>query len=439
MKKILLSIFCISLMGSTIAQNEYKKRPALGVHFTFTDFKTASDLRANGLSSVLNAKQWSKTTRMSPGLAISYIQGISNHLDFAGTLNGSFLNYPIANKPAFINNDLLLEGAATANVKLLTDKHMVSPFVTLGIGGSKYKNYWGAFVPAGLGLQVNFLDEAFILLNTQYRIPITENSTYHLYHSIGVAGNIGKKKAEPAAVVPELPVVPVIADRDGDGIADADDKCPDVKGVAALQGCPDTDGDGITDGDDACPTEAGLGKYKGCPIPDTDKDGINDENDKCVDVAGLARYQGCPIPDGDGDTVNDEEDKCPTEKGSVENNGCPVLADYAFNADNVQFLSGSAKLTPKAIAELNKGAAILIAHPSLLVAINGHTDNAGKPATNKILSQKRADAVKLYMVKKGISADRLTSTGFGQEEPIADNITKAGKAKNRRVEFKGNN
>lgn len=86
-----------------------------------------------------------------------------------------------------------------------------------------------------------------------------------------------------------------LADRDNDGILDADDKCPDVAGLAALQGCPDRDGDGIADGDDKCPDVAGLAKYEGCPIPDTDGDGINDEMDKCPTEKGFARYQGCPI------------------------------------------------------------------------------------------------------------------------------------------------
>ncbi|MEO6542255.1 MAG: outer membrane beta-barrel protein, partial [Ferruginibacter sp.] len=103
---------------------------------------------------------------------------------------------------------------------------------------------------------------------------------------------------------PPPPPMPVIYDRDGDGIADAQDKCPDVRGLAALQGCPDRDGDGIADGDDKCPDVAGVSRYQGCPIPDTDKDGINDELDKCPTVAGVSRYLGCPIPDTDGDGLN---------------------------------------------------------------------------------------------------------------------------------------
>jgi hypothetical protein len=118
------------------------------------------------------------------------------------------------------------------------------------------------------------------LLNSQYRVPITENVASHLYYSLGFAGAITKKKVVEPAPLPPPPVE--VKDRDNDGVLDVNDKCPDVPGIAALNGCPDKDGDGIADSEDKCPDVAGLAKYGGCPIPDTDKDGINDENDKCV-------------------------------------------------------------------------------------------------------------------------------------------------------------
>ncbi|MFT4024709.1 MAG: outer membrane beta-barrel protein, partial [Flavihumibacter sp.] len=105
-------------------------------------------------------------------------------------------------------------------------------------------------------------------------------------------------KANPLPPLPPLPPPPPApADRDHDGVVDSLDACPDVAGLAALNGCPDKDGDGITDAADKCPDVPGLAKYEGCPIPDTDKDGINDEQDKCPTEAGVAKYQGCPIPD----------------------------------------------------------------------------------------------------------------------------------------------
>jgi len=227
-----------------------------------------------------------------------------------------------------------------------------------------------------------------------------------------------------------------IPDSDKDGINDEEDKCPQVAGLAKYQGCPipDTDKDGVNDEQDKCPQVAGLAKYQGCPIPDSDKDGINDEEDKCPSVAGLAKYQGCPIPDGDGDGVNDEEDKCPTIAGLPENGGCPTIN---FKAENVQFVSGKSVLTTGAKTELNKLVKILNEdYPDVKVTISGHTDNTGKAETNQKLSVSRAEAVKTYLVGKKVSADRLVAEGFGADQPIADNTTTAGKAKNRRVEFR---
>lgn len=108
-------------------------------------------------------------------------------------------------------------------------------------------------------------------------------------------------------------------DTDGDGIPDKDDSCPDVPGVKELNGCPDADGDGITDASDECPDVAGLKVFNGCP--DTDGDSIVDALDSCVDVAGLAEFNGCPDTDKDG--IMDKEDACPNEFGPKENNGCP--------------------------------------------------------------------------------------------------------------------
>jgi outer membrane protein OmpA-like peptidoglycan-associated protein len=227
-----------------------------------------------------------------------------------------------------------------------------------------------------------------------------------------------------------------IPDTDSDGINDEEDKCPTVAGLAKYQGCPipDRDKDGINDEEDKCPDVPGLPKYQGCPIPDTDKDGVNDEEDKCPQVPGLAKYQGCPIPDTDGDGINDEEDRCPTIPGTAENGGCPAIN---FKATNVQFVSGSATLTSGAKNELNKLVKILNEdYPDIKLSIAGHTDNTGKPDKNQALSVARAESVKTYLTGKGVNESRLTASGFGQDQPIADNTTTSGKAKNRRVEFK---
>ncbi len=438
MKKILSGIIALSIGVAGFSQevpvkNQYKKGKLLGIHFTFHDFETAADLKARGLSAVLNEKQWYKTSRMNPGVAISYTQGLTDNVDFMVRLGGSFLAYPLPDKPVPLNDKLLLESDANINIKLLSDNYWVSPYISAGVGASTWNGYFGAYIPTGLGLQVNFFDATYLFLQAQYRIPVASNTTAsHLFYGFGIAGNIGKKK-EPVVLAPPPPPPPP-ADTDNDGIIDSLDACPTVAGLAQFKGCPDTDKDGIEDKEDKCPTVAGLAKYQGCPIPDTDSDGINDEEDKCPTVAGLAKYQGCPIPDTDNDGVNDEEDKCPTIPGVAENAGCPLIK---FNASNVQFASGTSTLTKTSKTELNKLVPIMnTQYPDIKVSIEGHTDNTGRPETNQKLSENRAAAVKKYLVSKGISEDRLTTVGHGADMPIEDNKTAAGKAKNRRVEFK---
>ncbi len=253
----------------------------------------------------------------------------------------------------------------------------------------------------------------------------------------GIALKVGTGRKLPP---PPPPPMPVVLDRDGDGVLDNVDRCPDIKGSAALQGCPDSDGDGIADIDDKCPTVFGIARYQGCPIPDTDNDGINDELDKCPTVAGIARYQGCPIPDTDGDGVNDEEDKCISDKGPVSNFGCPVIREEIIRrvkvaAENIFFVTASSKLLAKSFPKLNDVVSILKDNSSFKLSIDGHTDFVGNDEYNQKLSEQRAASVKAYFLSKGISESRLSSAGYGEARPIADNKTAAGRSKNRRVEM----
>ncbi|OQP52596.1 hypothetical protein A4H97_25060 [Niastella yeongjuensis] len=250
-------------------------------------------------------------------------------------------------------------------------------------------------------------------------------------------------KADACPDVPGSAKAGGCPDKDGDGVADAVDKCPDQAGLARDRGCPifDRDNDSVLDDVDQCPDVAGTFKYHGCPIPDTDGDGINDETDLCPDKAGPAEFNGCPIPDSDGDGVNDKDDKCPTIAGSITNKGCPdikkeIVEKVNYAAKKIFFITGSEKIAAESYSALNGVVAILRGDTTLKLVIEGHTDNVGKPANNQILSQKRADAVKNYLVQKGLDASRLEARGYGQDKPVADNSTPEGKAANRRVELK---
>jgi OmpA-OmpF porin, OOP family len=217
----------------------------------------------------------------------------------------------------------------------------------------------------------------------------------------------------------------------------------------------DTDGDGIPDSSDACPNEPGPKSSdpskNGCPRPkDTDGDGILDVNDACPNEPGPRNddptKNGCPPPkDTDGDGIPDNIDKCPNEpetfNGYQDEDGCPdevpaALKKFTGVIEGITFKTNSANLTKKSYDVLDNAVQVLTDYPDTRIEISGHTDNVGKDEYNKELSQKRADAVKEYFVNKGIKSERLTAIGYGPEKPIADNKTKAGKAKNRRTEFK---
>lgn len=409
------------------------KKPALfGIHLNAVDFITPETFQNNNTERKLAGLR-----DMDFGLSVSYWRGLTNTIDFAGKVNATLRNYAGARGETTTKTEAGLELEPTLNFRPFSDKALINPFLTAGIGAGYYTGKFGGYVPAGVGIQVNFNSVSYLLLQSNYRWSL-DNAVMgdHLMHSIGIAHNFGPEK--PKVMPPPPP--PVILDRDNDGVPDDTDKCPDTPGLSSLQGCPDKDGDGIADADDKCPDVKGLAKYQGCPIPDTDKDGINDEQDKCPTVAGLAKYQGCPMPDQDNDGVADEDDKCPTRPGPASNQGCPEIAKEVIEkvniaAKNVFFATGSYKLLAKSYASLNNVADLMKADESLMLDIDGHTDDVGSDENNQKLSENRAGSVREYLKGRGISDARMVSTGYGEAKPIADNKTAAGRAQNRRTEM----
>jgi len=251
-------------------------------------------------------------------------------------------------------------------------------------------------------------------------------------------------------------------DNDGDGILDGYDSCPmekeDKDGYRDDDGCPDLDDDedGIPIPQDQCPDEPedtdGFEDEDGCPDPDNDGDGVPDEEDQCFDEAedkdGFEDDDGCPDPDNDRDGVPDSEDRCPdkpeTLNGFKDDDGCPdrgkqlvVITENQIEIkQQINFGSGSDKIKgSKSFQILDIVAKILVANPQIRVSIDGHTDNRGSAKYNRELSKKRADAVKEYLVDKGVGADRMETQGYGPDKPIESNRTRKGRDANRRVEF----
>lgn len=204
---------------------------------------------------------------------------------------------------------------------------------------------------------------------------------------------------------------------------------------------PDGDGDGAADDRDRCPDRPGVAP-DGCPPPDGDGDGILDPVDTCPDRPGVAP-DGCPVPDTDGDGLLDPDDRCPdqpeTRNGYQDEDGCTdelpgPKPEFFGTLPGVTFARGKATIAADQTAKLDGTVAALNQISGFRLEISGHTDDREKSPAE--LSLRRAEAVREYLQGRGIAAERLVVRGAGASEPADDNKTSAGRARNRRVEFK---
>ncbi len=278
--------------------------------------------------------------------------------------------------------------------------------------------------------------------------------TLELHIGIERSFDFGGKRVETMPPPPPPP-----ADTDGDGIIDDDDDCdlePEtVNDFEDGDGCPDTldkDGDGILDADDQCvddpETVNQIDDEDGCPELDEDGDGVLGSKDGCpAEAEDFDQHEdedGCPELDNDLDGVPDRSDGCPmdpeTFNGFEDSDGCPdelpkVVKQFTGVIKGITFEYGKARIQKKSKKTLNAAAKVMLEYPDMRLLIEGHTDNKGLLDKNMSLSQRRADAVKWYLVDLGIGADRIETKGVGPDRPLKSNKTKKGRDANRRIEF----
>ena len=388
------------------------------------------------------------------GLAGS-VNKIEKYVRFAPTAPGHDSRGYVVSNPG----DLMYYGI-DATIKYsfmnLINSKVIDPSLSVGGGYTFFGDSSYGTLNPGAGLTFWFTENVGLELATKYKKSFgdredasgTPDAPSHFQHSAGLIFKFGGKDTDGDGIYDKDDACPEVAglkefngcpDTDGDGIQDSADACPEVAGLAALNGCPDTDGDGIADKDDSCPEVAGLAALNGCP--DADGDGVADKDDKCPTVAGPKENAGCPWPDTDGDGVLDKDDKCPTVKGTVANQGCPEVSDEVVKklndyAKTILFDTGKFSFQKQTFPVLQAITAILKEYPTAKFSIEGHTDNVGKADFNQKLSDGRANAVKQYLIDNGIDPFRLTSKGFGMDNPIDTNKTAKGRANNRRVEVK---
>lgn len=483
MKKIVLVCLCVAY-GLTSSAQTAEKKWNIGAHAGLTQYN--GDLGRSFYKTDM-------TNYAFGGLSVSRYLGKlfdANLLLTKGTIG--------FNEPSgFFRSEF---NAASLNLRfnLTAPEYIIRPYVFAGAGLILFDNQLSFnkdlidYMLPTAGLGINFRLSPSIMLNLQETFSFSnkdrrdgvnsgENDSF-LSHMVGVTFNLGSAKdadldgvsdkndncpGTPTGIVVDKKGCPL--DRDKDAVADYLDNCPDVAGIAMLNGCPDKDNDGITDAEDRCPDLTGTKTLKGCPdsdndgvadlddkcpntkagskvdetgcIMDSDNDGVMDEADRCPNAAGPIALKGCPDTDGDG--VADMDDRCPEVAGTMVNKGCPEITKQdavriTYLGSKIFFENNSDKLKVASLSQLDELTKILYKYGGANLVIEGHTDSNGSDEFNRVLSQKRTESVREYLIGKGIDAARLTGIGKGETNPIASNTTTLGRAKNRRVELKTN-
>ena len=389
------------------------------VNYTNSPNSQTYTLTADGHNTDEFAKQSGETyndyfTRLkTDGLITTKAAAVSSKVALPTALHFN-VDYEIY-KRIFINGDVLLNMLATTNpispnyittftVTPRLEKKWVSIYSPVSYSANGQLN-WGA----GVRIGPLFVGSGSVLSSMlKQRI---QTADAHIGLTIPIYQHRSSKDKTPTLSDTVYRDKSLVDDRDGDGVVDSKDQCPDSAGPIPLFGCPDTDGDGVPN-------------YK----------------DKCPLVKGSINFQGCPAPDTDGDSVNDDDDKCPLVKGVKSNFGCPpikpeLIVRVNHAADRIFFVRAKAVIEKISFTELDRVVSILQDDSTLRLRVEGYTDSEGTDERNQRLSDRRAKSVVHYLMKHGIAITRMDYIGYGSTRPIATNDTPEGMAQNRRVEM----
>mgnify|MGYP000424526540 CR=1 FL=1 len=373
--KGLIAIAVATLLTTNVIAQNKKENFSVGLQFGTIEY-----------SGEVGKEIFSFDTGIHPSFGLNVAKYITPSFNLRGSfrygmIDGSNAVHNFENKLLDIN--VLLDYKFN-NGYILKETSMIAPYIFIGAGdaisvytnrntGVKEQPLAYFNIPMGAGLKFNLTSKMAISLETHYNYAITDELD-------GVISN--DNKWDDSFLYNSIGFnynFSVGADSDGDGVKDKDDKCPNIAGPA--NGCPDTDGDGVADIEDKCPNIAG--KENGCPVQYFEH------------VAVMQKAQ----------------------KGLFFNTGSSVIKEESF-------------------VVLDRIAKLLNANKKLKLDISGHTDNTGGEDINLKISNERAAAAKAYIESKGIDASRITSKGYGDSKPVADNATEEGRTQNRRVEFK---
>ncbi|RYD90560.1 MAG: hypothetical protein EOP50_15775, partial [Sphingobacteriales bacterium] len=170
MKKILVTLLALVCGTALFAQTKSYKRPSsVGFSVFFNDYLTANRIRSTSLSSTSGSKRIAKFPEMDPGLAIHFFKGLTNSIDFAGSIGGSTPRIIMPNGTRVTDSKVQLEADASAQFKLFSERYLFTPYATIGIGASRYDGTFDAIIPAGVGFKFNIFNEATLFTDATYR------------------------------------------------------------------------------------------------------------------------------------------------------------------------------------------------------------------------------------------------------------------------------